>query len=503
MTNELPEGWAEAEVGAVLNLVNGFAFKPSHWGKIGLPIIRIQNLNNPDAPYNYYDGELPDRIRVQKNDLLFAWSGTPGTSFGAHIWNGGDAWLNQHIFNVDFDGRLFDASFLKHAINQNLNHYISDAHGGAGLAHITKRKFEASTIRVAPFPEQQRIVERLETLLGKVEQCKERMAKIPVFLKCFRQSVLAAACSGRLTADWREGHNPPWDIDLVLESIFQRRISTADTVREKERLVEVFQQAEEEDSDTLPTEWKYVYLNKLCDSFDYGSSSKSLPAGTVPVLRMGNIQRGKIDWNDLVYTSDADEIQKYALHGKTVLFNRTNSPELVGKTAIYREEHPAIFAGYLIRINPLPELDPEYLNLCLNTNYAREFCQQVKTDGVSQSNINAQKLGRFAIPFCSLEEQREIVERATKLLALADRIEARYQGAKKQMDNLTQSILAKAFRGELVPTEAELAAREGRDYESATQLLERIRTTRPGIDSGGSNRKGGRKRHSARHSSAN
>jgi type I restriction enzyme S subunit len=157
-----------------------------------------------------------------------------------------------------------------------------------------------------------------------------------------------------------------------------------------------------------------------------------------------------------------------------VLFNRTNSPELVGKTAIYRGERPAIFAGYLIRITHLPELDPQYLNFCLNTNYAREFCSHVKTDGVSQSNINAQKLGQFKLPYCPLPEQHEIVRRVGALFKLADAIEKRVDAATKRADKLTQAILGKAFRGELVPTEAELARAEGRDYETAQQLLGRI-----------------------------
>src|SRR5690348_11041159 len=86
--DELPEGWTLAPAGDVLGLVNGFPFKPSHWKGRGLPIIRIQNLNNADAPFNYCPDRIPDKYIVKKGDLLFAWSGTPGTSFGAHIWDG-------------------------------------------------------------------------------------------------------------------------------------------------------------------------------------------------------------------------------------------------------------------------------------------------------------------------------------------------------------------------------------------------------------------------------
>src|SRR5579884_2197269 len=259
--------------------------------------------------------------------------------------------------------------------------------------------------------EQRRSVAKLEVLLSKIDSCKDRLAKIPIILKRFRQSVLAAACSGRLTADWRDRHPVRQAADVIMEAVQEELERSARSATQKARLQQIFAIREENDSADLPRGWQFVALHKLCYSFDYGTSAKSHPSGKVPVLRMGNIQGGRIDWTDLAFTSDSHEIEKYLLQSRTVLFNRTNSPELVGKTAIYRGERPAIFAGYLIRINPVPQLDPEYLNLCLNTAYAREFCTRVKSDGVSQSNINAQKLGMFEVPFCSLPEQQEIVRR--------------------------------------------------------------------------------------------
>ena len=332
----------------------------------------------------------------------------------------------------------------------------------SAIPGISREDIYRMKVAVPPVNEQRRIVAKLEEMLGKVDACQKRFAKVPMILKRFRQSVLAAACSGRLTEDWRERHPEAENASAVVEKLRQCRMGKAMSPAERQKLREIYQRVEENDSDGLPASWRFTALSKLCDSFAYGTSAKSKLSGQVPVLRMGNIQGGKIDWDDLVYTSDATEIRKYSLKPGTVLFNRTNSPELVGKAAIYRGEMPAIFAGYLIRINPCEPLDSEYLNYCLGTDYAREFCLRVKTDGVSQSNINAQKVGAFEVPLCSLQEQREIARRIQTLFTLADQIEARYQQAKAQVDQLTQSILAKAFRGELVPTEAELARRESR-----------------------------------------
>src|SRR5260221_11447671 len=95
--DRLDSHWKEVQGGSALRLINGRAFKSTEWAFSGTPIVRIQNLNNPESLFNYYQGELPDKYQINDGDLLFAWSGTPGTSFGAHIWHGGGAWLNQHI----------------------------------------------------------------------------------------------------------------------------------------------------------------------------------------------------------------------------------------------------------------------------------------------------------------------------------------------------------------------------------------------------------------------
>lgn len=187
---------------------------------------------------------------------------------------------------------------------------------------------------------------------------------------------------------------------------------------------------------------------------------------------MGNIQNGVLDWSDLVFSSDLQEIKKYLLSAGDVLFNRTNSPELVGKTAVFKGERDAIYAGYLIRVRCGERLLPDYLNYNLNSPAGRDYCWQVKSDGVSQSNINAKKLAAFTFLLPSIKEQTEIVRRVEKLFAFADKLEARYTTARKQVEHLTPALLAKAFRGELVEQDP--------NDEPASVLLERIRAERAG-----------------------
>jgi type I restriction enzyme S subunit len=346
---------------------------------------------------------------------------------------------------------------------------------GSTFTAINRKNLEGIAIDVPPLAEQKRIVEKIEELLARVGKVRECLAKVQAILKSFRQAVLAAACSGRLTADWRETNPTLESMKALLENVQERRLQEANTSSQKQKIDEIYSYQEKGDSESLPESWKYSALDKLCESFQYGTSRKSELSGKVPVLRMGNIQNGEIDWSDLVYTSHEEEVAKYRLAPGDVLFNRTNSPELVGKTAIYKGEHPAIFAGYLIRIRNLDELDSSYLNFCLNTTYAKDYSMRVKTDGVSQSNINAQKLAKFEVPFCPRHEQLEIGRRVKALFKLGVAIERRVATASVRDEKLAQAILSKAFRGELVPTEAELARREGRTYEPASKLVARIK----------------------------
>ena len=203
-----------------------------------------------------------------------------------------------------------------------------------------------------------------------------------------------------------------------------------------------------------PIDWGLITIKEICKSLNYGTSKKSTFSGKCAVLRMGNLQNGYIDWTDLVYTNDEKDIQKYSLVKGDVLFNRTNSADLVGKTSLYRGEYPAIYAGYLIRLNyDRKKVVGEYLNYILNTQEAKEYCLAVKTDGVSQSNINAQKIGAFLFHLPPFEEQEKISEALSdvdnlifSLQKLVQKKKAIKQGAMQEL--LTGKKRLPGFSGE-------------------------------------------------------
>ena len=192
---------------------------------------------------------------------------------------------------------------------------------GDNSPSIRKGDIENFLYPIAPLKEQQRIVAKIENLFSKLNKAKDFLQAIIDKFEQNKMAVLQKAFTGELTANWRAENN----LDL--------------------------------------SSWQKKSIADLCTSLKYGSSKKSQSEGAIPVIRMGNLQNGEIDWNNLVYTDDKDEIKKYMLTKGEVLFTRTNgSANLVGKTAIYRGEQPAIYAGYLIKLDYTKELIGEYLN---------------------------------------------------------------------------------------------------------------------------------------------
>ena len=219
----------------------------------------------------------------------------------------------------------------------------------------------------------------------------------------------------------------------------------------------------------MPESWEWSNVESFTYDLQYGTSEKSSNEGDVPVLRMGNISRiGTIDFTDLVYSSNKDDINKYALLKNDLLFNRTNSSEWVGKTAIFKSESPAIYAGYLIRVRCIL-VCPDYINFALNSSYHREWCNRVKTDAVNQSNINAQKLSKHLIPIPPYEEQLRIVIETKKWLNFIDKIEEDVSDFENVISKTKSKILDLAIHGKLVPQDP--------NDEPAIDLLTRINPT--------------------------
>ena len=287
----------------------------------------------------------------------------------------------------------------------------------------------SSKIALPPLNEQKRIAEKLDSLLARVDSCQTHLERVPQILKRFRQSVLAAATSGRLTEDWREEHG-------------------------------------------VNGEWESCALGDVLTDIKYGTSKKSIYElkNGIPVLRIPNIKDGKIDATDLKFSHfDEKEIKSLSLKTGDLLLIRSNgSVELVGKVAIVDSKFEGfMYAGYLIRLRfDTTKVNPLYLSFYLSSPAIRSHIELTARSTSGVNNINSEEVKAISLELPSLEEQAEIVRRVEKLFAYAERLEARYDSTSEHVERLTPSLLAKAFRGELVSQDP--------NDEPASVLLERI-----------------------------
>lgn len=244
------KGWEYKKLGEVATYINGYAFKPDQWKESGTPIVRIQNLNNENAPYNYYDGEVPDKVKIQNGDLLISWS----ASLGAYIWHGGNAFLNQHIFKVAFDKTDIDKFFLKYAVTSKLAAMAEQVHG-ATMKHIVKKDFDNTQIPYPPLSTQLAIVSELDKINELIRLKKEQLK----------------------------------DFDNLAQSLFY----------------EMF-------GDPVENEmgWEVKKLNDICDVRDgTHDSPKYLQNSEYILITSKNIVNGSIDFENVNYISEEDYIK--------------------------------------------------------------------------------------------------------------------------------------------------------------------------------------------------
>ena len=427
MSGDLPRGWAEIEIGDLTAPVRprctpqeyprlpfvGMEQVESYSGRL---IGTVSSSTMKSTAFQFQPGDiLYGRLRPYLNKVLYA------ELMG----------LCSSEFIVLPPMGSFDPKYL--AFYLRTDGFVSFANqlNQGDRPRVNFGQISSHEVPLAPLAEQKRIVAKVEKMLAKVDASRARMEKVSALLKRFRQSILAAACSGRLTADWRRGRGKAG-------------------------------------------EWEPSSVGEVVESLKYGTATKCEYAKRgVPVLRIPNVVSGRIDHSDLKYAKlPAKELQQLILVAGDVLLIRSNgSVSLVGRTAVVsRAEEDYAYAGYLIRLRPdRKKVQPAFLNLVLSSYDIR---LQIEVEARSTSgvnNINSEEVRELSFQLPALPEQAEIVRRVEELFALADRLEARVEKARGQVEKLTQSILAKAFRGELVPQDP--------NDEPAEKLLARIRTS--------------------------
>jgi type I restriction enzyme S subunit len=320
--------------------------------------------------------------------------------------------------------------WLMHWINSPEVRQLMDLEStGSTRKRIARGKIAEIVLPIPPLPEQKRIADKLEGVLGRVDACRTRLDRVPALLKRFRQSVLAAATSGRLTEEWRQenGVDEEWENVELGSLIFDGPKNG-------------------------------LYKSSTC----YGQGTR--------ILRIDNFYSGYINsWEGLKrLTVSNDELNDFGLEVGDIVVNRVNSMSHLGKSALVRElPEPCVFESNMMRIRlDVARLTPDFCILVLTSPGGIDQLQQNAKQAVNQASINQTDVKSVIVSLPTLSEQAEIVRRVEALFAFADRIEARLAAAQATVARLTPATLAKAFRGELVPQDP--------DDEPAAALLERI-----------------------------
>jgi type I restriction enzyme S subunit len=354
---------------------------------------------------------------------------------------------------------------------------------GTTFAEISGKNAARIPLLLAPTNEQRRIVAKLKPLLGSIETYQQRLVKIPVVLKRFRQAVLAAACSGRLTADWREQNDDVEPVSTTIEQLRRKHDADGSVRRGVPESVPVSDLVAEWE---LPSTWgrysaaELLRCGAIIDLKDgnHGANHPKVSEFTeagLPFITAAQVNGFRIDY-DNAYKVSGEPLARlrvgFAKPGDVIYTHKGS----VGRVAIADRDCVLTPQTTYYRISP-HVFAKEFVMFYLASWFFSEQVDVVKEQTTRDFVPISEQYSLFhRVP--PLPEQYEIVRRVEALFKLVDQIEARFRRAKPMVDKLPQSILAKAFRGELVPTEAELARREGRDYEPASVLLERIRSER-------------------------
>lgn len=433
--SEIPDTWLNTNLKTVANLVTGntpSTKSPEYYGG-SVPFVKPGDLDSAD-PITVTEQQLTE-LGAQQSRLVRA-----GSTLVSCIGNLGKVGFagvplatNQQINSAEFHREIVDDRY-GYYLCKTLKSWMERESSATTIAILNKGKFGEAPFPLAPLPEQKRIANKLDTVLTRVDAVNTRLARVAPLLKRFRQSVLAAATSGRLTEDWYE--------------------QNLDKSRAKFALGDLVVSIDQgwspkcEANAAPPDKWSVMKTTAIQALHFYPEENKELPYDLNPRPHL-------------------------ALADGDVLITRAGPRSRAGITCIVRGDQPMLMLcdkAYRVRVDR-SKIHPQMLNLLLNSPEVLDEIDGMKT-GISESGVNLTqaKFRELALSVPHIAEQTEIVRRVETLFAFADRLEARLAQAQTAATRLTPALLAKAFRGELVPQDP--------NDEPAAELLRRLQAER-------------------------
>ncbi len=440
--------------------------RPDGW----LDYIDISSIDRSSkrivAPKRLRGQEAPSRARqlVREGDIVFS-TVRPNLRTIARVPRLLDGQVASTGFCLLRPSHHISPEFVFHAVlADDLQDRVLGKARGVAYPAVREADILEELIPLPPRAEQDRIVQTLSLGLDALAIAEESLSRAMTEVPRYEASILAAAVTGELVSnefDGASGH------DLLNEALARRHARWAsDGLGRYSPPIEP-----QPPSDVpLPDGWTWATVDQLSVGVQYGTSAKARPdVAGVPVLRMGNIVAGRLELSDLKYLPpDHSEFPGLFLRDGDLLFNRTNSPELVGKAAVAQHiPRECSFASYLIRVRFVDEIQPELVGYFLNSGYGRRWVREAANQQVGQANVNGSKLRALTIPLPPRDVQQRVSEQVDRLLAQSRALRGSLESASSDATVLRRSLLDHAMTGRLVPQDP--------SDEAASELVERVK----------------------------
>lgn len=453
--NELPESWTTAPLSAIsTDVPQRIPGETETFTYIDIGSVD-RDTKAITTPQVLLGKDAPSRARKQvaKGDTLVSMT-RPNLNAVALVPPSLDGQIASTGFDVlrPLDG--IDPRWLAYLVRtEKFVSAMSELVQGALYPAVRTKDVRAYVAPVAPCAEQTRIADQLDTLLTRINACNHRLDAIPELIKRFRHAVLDAATSGALTLDWREQQQ---DIAPAVTN------ATGFDV---------------EETHVLPAGWRWERFGSFLSSFRSGTSVVPGNAQTAfPVLRSSSVRPMRIDFEDVRYFSDPSRVrQEDLLVEGDLLFTRlSGSLEYVANCSVVRGlgSRRIYYPDRLFRAKLTRPEQGSYFELCFASPSLRKRLTVEAKSTAGHQRISMGAVTNFPIPLPSAEEQEEIVRRVNALFKLADGIEVRHSVGSLQAQRLIPLVLAKAFRGDLLPQDP--------SDEPASALLAKIGPSRGG-----------------------
>lgn len=415
----LPEGWRWVPLGSLGEFWNGAAFKPSDWGDVGTPIIRIQNLNDPSKRMHRTERVVDARLKVKAGDLLVSWSAT----LDAFVWKREDAWLNQHIFRVVPHEKVVDRKYILFLLKNEIENLKKTEHlHGSTMMHINRGPFLAHLVPLPPMATQKLVAQSISDLLDEVDDGEAALARARGDLGTWRKALLKAAVTGELTADWRAA-NPPGETGgaLLARILAERRARWLAEPRNRGKKYVEIKPLDCSDLSELPESWVWMTVDLLAQITGGVTKNAKRDAHPhrLPYLRVGNVYDGRLNLERIesIGLSESEVSRVLLQKGDLLIVEGNGSIDQIGRSAIWTGEiDPCVHQNHLIKLRAYESINSSIIQIWLQSLGGRKELEEKASSTSGLHTLSISKIEAIRCPLPPPDEAAEIVVRLRSAL---------------------------------------------------------------------------------------